>query len=78
MIMPSACNLQLFKNLILINLIISVVQINKLTLGVCNNPQKIHGPQLSTLGFVHGLRMPSLCVIYIFCTTEVLNNDTMN
>lgn len=48
-----------------------------MTLGVCNNPQKNHGPQLSVLAFVHGLRMSSLCVAYVFCSTQVLNNDTM-
>lgn len=40
MVMSSAYNLQLFKSLMLINFIISIVQMNKLTLRVCNNPEK--------------------------------------
>lgn len=40
MIISSAYNLQLLKRLMLINFSISIVQMNKLTLGVCNNPEK--------------------------------------
>lgn len=40
MIMSSAYNLQLSKSLMLISFIISIVQMNKLTFKVCNNPEK--------------------------------------
>lgn len=62
-IMSSAYNLQLSKSFMLINFIISIVQMNKLTFKVCNNPEKKklrpkHRPsQLLILSLFNSLRL---------------------
>jgi len=81
-IMSSAYNMQVFKHLMLINFIISVVQMSKFTeYAISQKNKKLrldHSPsQLLIVALVYGLSLPSLCVIYVFFTSQVLNCNTM-